>query len=420
MNGKRFINHVAHLFRGQVLYAFSQWLVLALLSAFGGAGQSGDYVLILATTSPIFMLFDLLLRVTRATDHQYGEQFRTYLVLRSICLCFAVLISIGLVWYLDGGLMGLLAGLLLFRVGDSFSNLSFGGYQRVNAADEIGRSLTAKGIVTLIAIAVVIPLTKDAIWAAATMGLISIYWGLFRDLPGAWSRNESELPLRWSTLWNETDFQAVLRVTKRSLPLGFDSFVSSLSLNMPRYCIEYSFGRDALGVFGVIQQLAFAVQMLIGAVGHTGVSVLAERRKRGDSTGFWRLFNRMIATSAGLGVLAIVGGGSVLPWLLPMALGEAYLDQFWLILTLLAASCLAGMQRMAGRGIQASGSYFIYTAMDCLLFVGTTIAALTLVPKMGSVGGALALVIGFIVSIVATFIYVYWRLWPKGSESSES
>ena len=32
MDRHRFIRHVAHLFRGQVLYALSQWIVLAILA----------------------------------------------------------------------------------------------------------------------------------------------------------------------------------------------------------------------------------------------------------------------------------------------------------------------------------------------------------------------------------------------------
>ena len=127
----RFVHQVAHLFRGQVLHALAQFGVLALLTHFGGKEQSGLYVLGLITTAPIFLFCELNLRVVRSTDQKYGESFISYVGLRAICLVLATVISllIGYLFFPDKFLP--IAALTAYRIGDSFSNLAFGGFQRV-------------------------------------------------------------------------------------------------------------------------------------------------------------------------------------------------------------------------------------------------------------------------------------------------
>ena len=416
-----------------------------MLARYAGAAEAGKYGFALFTTAPIFMFFDLNLRVSRATDHQHGERFCNYVALRSLMLAMALVVSIVVAIIVSPQTFWVFLGVTLFRMGESLSNLSFGGFQRMQTSDLIGKSLTIKGLLVILVVgSVVVLLNGTAIFAAFAMATISIFFGVARDLPKSWKTNEPDLPLNVTELANAfSDVSSNFRIAKRSLPLGIDSFVSSLALNSPRYCIKWWFDRNptygmtgdaALGIFGVLSQLAFAIQMLIGAVGHTGVGMLSERYRNRQRPSFWRLFHRMFASSVVLGILAIIFGSLLIPPIMEhvfhdpgstpsVAFLNSHYSNLWLIMFLLIASCLAGAQRTVGRATQACGQYFWYMAFDFVICITSILTAFYLVTNAGTaeqglVGGAIAIAAGFAAGLVVTLIHTYTLLWKDGSEAT--
>lgn len=408
---RSFINQVAHLFRGSVVYAGAQWCMLAMLAFFGSDEEAGKYVFALATTAPLFMLFDLNLRVVRSTDHRHNERFASYLGLRTICLVLASTLAIVLAAIFFPSRFWIFAGVIGFRIGDSLSNLSYGGFQRVQQSDLIGKSLTFKGIVILICIAIGAWISGgSAIVASAIMAAIALTFALAVDLRSAWKSNEPNQPLNLSIVASSIrDTQSSWRITKRAIPLGFDSFVSSLSLNVPRYCIEGFLGTAALGVYGLLFQLAFSLQMLLGAVGHTGVSILSDSYRNNQPERFWGLFNKMLISSITIGA-AVVLIGTLMPFLFGSMVPAQY-NRPTVIFFLLLASCLAGAQRTAGRATQACGKYMWYTLFDVIIFTVSLAASLALINSYGLVGAAITLVAAFGGGLIATLLHTYSLLW---------
>ena len=151
-------------------------------------------------------------------------------------------------------------------------------------------------------------------------------------------------------------------------------------------------------------------------MGHTGVSLLSKQRNENKRHAFWRLFNKLLLTSVLVGIAAIVGGIIVLPLVMNWTLGAKY-GNFWLIFTLLLASCLTGAQRIAGRATQACGNYFAYTMFDVIMFLVSTAASLVLVKQFGIVGAGAAISIAFAVGLSVTLFHTYRLLWPEEAES---
>ncbi len=401
-----------------MLFTFSSWLILVLLAKFGDLGESGRYTLALATTAPIFLFFDLNIRVTRSTDHQYNETFENYLGLRFWTVTFAFLVSATLCIYLYSSNYFLFLAVAAFRVGESISTLAYGGFQRMNFSDRIGQSMTFKGVLALTAVCLIVPITGSAEGVAIAMAAISISWSIFWDLPRAWklSHTDSKLsPLKVARCM--TDTSTAMRIAKRSLPLGFDSLVTSLTQNTPRYCIKYFFGDAALGVFGVLSQLAFSIQMIIGSVGHVGVPVLSQHFQNGRRDQFWRLVNRMVLYSLAVGTTALIGGTFVIPFILGKTFAPEF-NQPILMSLLLLASCLAGAQRTLGRATQACGAYFWYTTFDVVMFVVSAIFAVLLVPEFKLIGAGAALAIAFTAGLLITIVHTYYFLWKTELPSS--
>lgn len=402
-----------------MLHALSQFTLLLLLSRFGGKEVAGHYVLALAVTAPIFLFFDLNLRVARATDHQHGESYSTYIALRFWTLLFAICcaLSVGFTFYPDQ--MPIIALMTAYRVGDSISNLSYGNMQRAQQTDIVGSALTGRGLIYLAAILIVIPLTSgNEVILAGVMAAIALLWAFLKDLPRAWQLEEGSPGFGWHALSDGLKNPAgCWRVAKRTIPLGFDAGISSLALNTPRYCIKAWWGADVLGVFGLLTQLAFAIQKFVGAMGHTGVSLLSKHFNENKPKAFWRLFNRLLLGSSALGALSILLGTILIPILLGSFLGPSY-DNRLLVFILLLASALTGIQRIAGRATQASGQYLNYTLFDVVIFVVSAVCSFLLIEPYGAEGGAAAIAIAFLVGSAVTLIHTYFFLWPTKSKAS--
>ena len=66
--------NIAWTFVGQVTHAASQLAILCVLARLGTETAVGEYSLALAVTTPIFMVFNLHLRVVQATDQEHQFQ----------------------------------------------------------------------------------------------------------------------------------------------------------------------------------------------------------------------------------------------------------------------------------------------------------------------------------------------------------
>ena len=188
MSSKTFAQQVAALFRGNLVHAFSQFGVITLLSYLGGDGAAGKYVSALAMTAPIFMFCDLNLRVVRSTDHKHNEKYSSYLGLRSYALILAVVASLLICVFVYPARLWIVIPILVYRCGESLSNLAYGGLQRVQSSHLIGASLSRKGLAALVLLGILIPASSgNPIVAACGMALVSVVWALFRDLPLAGS-----------------------------------------------------------------------------------------------------------------------------------------------------------------------------------------------------------------------------------------
>lgn len=414
MKANRFRYQVAQLFRGQVLYALAQFLLLALLSRFGDNSESGKYVLALATTAPIFLFLDLDLRTVRSTDQKNPEAFQSYFGLRLWCLFLAAFLSLSAGFLFFRSSLAVFIVVTIFRIGDSLSNLAYGGLQRMAHTELVGKSLTIKGLITIPLVLLVAWISGgSAVLVGVGMATVSILIAIFRDLPNAFALNQPDTRLSLQLLPIAlTDFPAHIRITKRALPLGIDSLLSSLILNIPKYYVHAIMGMASLGVFGLLMQLAYSVQLLIGAVGHTGVAPLAELKANGERERFWKLLSKMSLTSLLVGILAAIGGTLVIPKTFAFLLGAEY-DQPLLVMLLLIASCLTGTQRTISRATQATGNYLAYMIFDVLIFLGSLSMSNLLIAPLGLVGAAGALVVAFGIGLLATLIHTHYLLWPK-------
>ena len=308
----------------------------------------------------------------------------------------------------------LLFFVVVYRVGESISNLAYGAMQRVQGGQMVGRSLGIKGVITIALVGVALPVfSGNPVVAASIMAAISLFWALFRDMPRALEFSSINSGINWLSDFSKNwDLLKIVRLAKQSFPLGLDAGISSLALNAPKYFIEVWLGTESLGVFGLLWQLAYSLQKLVGAMGHAGVSMLSKYRHDNMRQKFWKLLNQLIMYTFFIGIAVVILGSLILPVLLERLLGEQY-AHVSLVFALLLSSALAGLLRITGRASQACGKFKAYTWLDVLLLVVSIVSCWFFVQSYGLLGAAIALCISFSVTLVATFIYTYVFLWSS-------
>ena len=164
---------------GNVIYAACQWLILMCFAKLGSNAQMvGQYALGLAITAPVFQFCSLQLRAVQVTDARNRYRFAEFAGMRLVTTGAGILIVVCLALW--GNYRGQTGWVIVFiglsKAFESLSDLCQGQFQKNERMDLVARSLVIKGVVSLIAVSVVLRLAGGA---AAAAGVLVLGGGWF-------------------------------------------------------------------------------------------------------------------------------------------------------------------------------------------------------------------------------------------------
>ena len=116
-------------FLGNAIVAVCQLLLMALLLREAGDATTGQYIIALAISAPVFMFAGLDLRTLQATDNNGEGRFIEYLSLRlmSGSIALALVPAIAIAWGYRADTLAVIAGVGLGRffllISDTFNGL---------------------------------------------------------------------------------------------------------------------------------------------------------------------------------------------------------------------------------------------------------------------------------------------------------
>src|SRR6059036_2752239 len=243
--------NVAWALVGNLGYSACQWAVLACIAKLGTAADVGLFALGLALTAPVITLTNLNLRLLQSTDAREDYPFSVYLSVRLIgtVLGLAAIAAMAFGLGYQGITLYLILAVALGKAFEAVSDVVFGLLQKAENLRRVAVSMLAKGVISLLAVGLVLQMTGDIILATVAMALC---WGsllLTYDLPAAF---------RLTSLRPSLDPRALARLAWLALPLGCVAGIASLAVNVPRYVIEGDLGATALGHFTALSYLFVA------------------------------------------------------------------------------------------------------------------------------------------------------------------
>jgi O-antigen/teichoic acid export membrane protein len=391
---------------GNVVFAASQWTIIAMIAKLGTSEMVGQYVLGLAVGAPVFLLLNMQLRSVQVTDAHSRYDFEDYFSLRlitvivgaGIIIVFSVISSYG-----HSTLMVIIA-LTAAKVSESLSDISYGHFQKKERMDWIATSLMLRGLLGAATIVCILWLTNHLDWATFGLAVTWILILLFYDRKQLLSsEGRVVFPPR---------LENSLRLTRTAAPLGIVMLLISLNVNLPRYFVEYYWNAEQLGYFGAISYVAVAASTIVYALGQASSARLAlygvEKRAK-----FVALISRLLAFSIAIGLfgvaVAVLWGQQLLSALYSPDYSRYYIPFRWIMVgtafEYIASTCLYGITALQAYKVQVPGYAIIVLLKAYLCYLW--------IPTLGVTGAAYASVAVGVTQLLIWLSVLSWLLLKR-------
>src|SRR2546425_664218 len=374
--------NVAWALAGNLGYSACQWGVLVCIAKLGTAADVGRFALGLALTAPVITLTSLNLRLLQSTDARSDYPFSVYLSVRLIgtVLGVAAIAVLALVLGYRGDLLDLILVVAFAKAFEAVSDVVFGLLQKAENLRRVANSMLLKGVISVLAVGVVLRLTGDIVLATLAMALC---WGSLLatyDLPAA---------VRLESLRPTLESRALARLAWVALPLGCVAGIASLAVNVPRYVIEADLGATALGHFTALSYLFVAATQPLLALG-MAVNPRLGRHFVTDLGAYRRLTWKTMLIAGGLGLLGIVACALFGRFMLTMVYAPDYAAHEAGLIWLAVATGVGFLGQALSYAVTAARRLPEQLPIALLSLVVCAVGSYLLVPRYGLVGAAWA------------------------------
>jgi O-antigen/teichoic acid export membrane protein len=406
--------NVSYMLVGNMVYALSQWGIIMALAKLGSARMVGEFTFGLAVTAPLIFIFDLQLRSVIATDTKNEFSFRQYLTLKGVSSFLVILVLVGIV--LLGDFDGQ-AALVIFLIGvakliESIIELHYGLFQKHERMELIAKSLIIRGILSLLAISILIITTNSLVFAVTGFALAWLMIFIFIERPKAKKLVSTD----------EQSQQSIKKLFLTSLPLGIVIMMISLYTNIPRYVIEHTISTEAVGYFSALFYIVTAGNLVINAIGQT----ISPRLAIYFSQQEYAKFSKLIITFVCIGGLYGLTGTFLAIFIGKFILGLVYTEDYTAYHHVFVLLMISGMVLYASSFLGYALTSMRKFKIQPFLALGWVISALVLsnllIPKFGLVGAAYVAILTSGIQLISQAVTVWWYLLnaKKGLKQSTS
>jgi O-antigen/teichoic acid export membrane protein len=396
------------MFVGSAVYAAGQFATLMLLAKLLRPEHVGQYALALAVVYPVIQLTNLQLRAVMTSDTRQQTHFGHYFGLRLLTTLLALVIIFFITQLLRYG-WELTSVLLMVGVAYAVEAISDVYYARLQLHDrmaEISKSLIARALLSVLALAVATYVTRSLLWGVAGIALARAIVLFGYDICGRthglggqskqFSRNRALAP--------RFDLKVQQGLLWLSLPLGIVVLLSCLNSSVPSYFIKHALGERDLGIFAAIGFAVSVGNMAVISLGQSAFTRLARSYAAGNVVAFGSLLGKLLAFGAALGgcgmLLSRLAGREILTILFRLE----YAERADLLPWIMVVGGVVYMAQFAGFGLTAAGYYNSQVVLNILANLSLLAGCYWLIARQGLLGAIFAMLIAAIVQLAASVI----------------
>lgn len=392
--------NVVWTFGGTLVYSVAQWAILASISKLGTPYMVGQFALGLAVSAPVYMFTNMQLRTLQATDAKGIFSFPDYFGLRVLASAAGLALVLLLAVFNGDSHQ---TRLIIITIGvakclESLSDAVYGLCQKHERMKFISISLSIKGIGSVAALFLILRLTRNLFEASCAM---AAWWLLlFFCVDLRWAarlvRLEPPHPKKWLPHF---DRRILAKLSLIAIPMGIQTMLASLAVNIPRYVIDHYMGTAMLGRFAAMAYFIVAGHTVIVAVGNS-VQAPLSRYWHSSLPAFRRLLFKCGAFAFGVGlagaILAVVAGKPILT----AFYNPEYATHQEVFVLLMFSAAFYYVGSILGGGIAIVRRFWTYTLLYSCVPLLALLAAWLLIPRMGLMGAAVATLVYCIANAV--------------------
>lgn len=385
---------------GSIANSACNWLLIVSLARAAGSTAVGLYALALALTDPVFSFAGFQMRALLASDPRGKFAFGEYLRVTTLGAAGAVAVTLMLTATVEGvrAAWAVLLAVCSMRSTDAFVELYSGLWQRRERMHVIAAARALQAVVTLGTATIVLRLHRGAMGAAVAGAL-----GSFAALALLYVATRRDPEIERPAPGTPPSWARLRRLAAQGFPLGVIVLLGVLQANVPRYFIQRHAGQAALGLFAAASQLTTAGNVLIAALGAAAVPRLAAWHAASDPA-YYRLTRKLVLVGLALGACGVAASALIGTQVLALIYRPEFAAAQHTLVVLSLAALVWFVAAIQGSALTAARIIAVQPIILAVTLVTLATSCAVLVPRMGAIGAAWALVAGTTVQALAGYL----------------
>ena len=388
---------------GSIFYLGCQWLLTVLVVRLAGVEESGILSLAMSVSNIWYSLAVYGMRNYQVSDVTDKYKNGTYIFSRWItgflslagCVIYTAVIS----YSLEQKLCILIY--FLYKLTEAYFDIYAGIYQKEWRMDFIGKSMTARGVLTLGSFTVVLGLTGNMVLTLAVMAATCAAFVILYDVRTAGKLTDTSL------VW---DRRAVWNLLKECSPLVVYTLLSTTIGTIPRIIMERYLGSYQLGIYGSVATPTLIIQMGATYIFNPFVTLFGERYQQRDRKGFGKALRSCCLAVAAIAAAGLVGGRLLGHWGLNLLYGQEVAAHEELLLPLIFCTVLTAFAWLLCGVLTAVREFRGLVWANVWAVICSAAASLLLERSMGMQGASLALALATVVEIAVLWFYLFRKM----------
>ncbi|MDC4265226.1 polysaccharide biosynthesis C-terminal domain-containing protein [Acinetobacter baumannii] len=399
------LNKAKFLLSGNILFAFSQWLILIFISHFSDNEAVGAYTYALALVTPVFMLTNLQLRPVVVAEFNLNSNFnyKSYFALRFYSIFLAILVSFLLSFLSTSNVWKVVLLLGCIKALEAISDIIYAYYNAQGKTKLISLSLTVKSLSLILIFGSLL-----YFYNLLNIGLIGIILIYVLTLLLIDFRNIG-LNKKYFYL-NIVDFKNIIIL---ALPLGISVMLVALQSNIPRFFLEKFFNLESVGVFSVFYYFIIVGGIVINSICQfisPKFSILFKENKMHELN---KLTIQAWGMATFLGISGLIVSITLGEFFVNILYGSHYLVWIDILNIIMFAGLFTYLSVVNGYLMTSLGLIKIQLPLFLFLTIFTLVLCWTLIPAYGLLGAAWATVASSAAQFILSTLILYMNMVRK-------
>ncbi len=288
-------------FVGLSFYALVSFILLIVVKRINGIDTAGVFTYAFSLTTLLFyavLYYSRVYQIANYNNNKNFNQFFSFKIISSIVvIVFTVIFS--LINGFSKEKILIIAGLLVFRLADAFSETFYGYIQDKGFLYKVGVSYTLKSLIGVIAFIVYDYFTQNVFLSILLLDLINVLFILIYDSKNYKSINSKEK--------FKIDFSKCGLILAEAFPIFIFSFLNIYLANAQKLTINYFVSDDIQTIFGILIMPATVLSLISGYIIMPFVSTLKNNITKKNYKSFYKISFSIMGVLIACGVLCSIG-----------------------------------------------------------------------------------------------------------------